>query len=727
MIKVSIIIVNYKVKKELFACIESIIQGKPTTPHEIIVVDNDERKTIYADLSKKFPKIKYVPNENKGYGAGNNLGATYAKGQYLFILNPDTKLEKNCIDLLTTYLERHKDVGIVAPVLYDRNNKPPLQGAHELTPLRAIFTFSFLNKIFPKNPITKEYWVDQKWDKKSAQEVGSVPGAAFMIRKEIFEKVDGFDEGFFLYFEEHDLCKRVVKVGWKLVMCPQAKVFHVLGGSTKQSKRSIQNIFVQSRFYYFRKHFGVLPAFCTEAVLRTGKYAVMLGAVVILGFFLRIYNSTAGMPFIGDQAWFYLSARDMLLTGHVPLVGIVSSHPWLHQGALWTYMLGVGFWIFGFSPFVGIYISVFLGVLGILGMYGLGSMMFSPRVGVIAAALFATSPLVIASDRMPYHTSPIPLFVIIFIYFLYRWVSGNARFFPLVIFTLGVLYNFEIATVLLSFVVALVGIYGFFKREHWAVGIFSAVAIYSLWAFFFSMLPMLIYDSSRGFPQTAGVVTWLGYKLLLVFGYSVLHPSTTASWSEMLGYSVSQLKSFIFPYSGLVAVGIFVGSVLVLGIKYKVLSIRLILILNTVLLAGFFAGRTPSHAYLPMMFPGVILMTALLFDNLIVAKRLKWFAVIGLVTILSSNVYYFFVKNRSENSFEMRLAVVKYIVKEAGQKEYNLIGSGEGSQFKSFTMSYEYLAWWLCSTPSKKVEKLRFIISEENGIRIEKKEVGIKK
>ncbi|MBU4017102.1 glycosyltransferase, partial [Patescibacteria group bacterium] len=116
---VSVIIVNYHVRKELSACIESIISSKPKTPYKIIVVDNDEEKSIRKELQKRFPKVIYIPNANKGFGQGNNAGAMRAKGDYLFFLNPDTKLLNNNIDILIDFLNNHKKAAIVAPLLYN--------------------------------------------------------------------------------------------------------------------------------------------------------------------------------------------------------------------------------------------------------------------------------------------------------------------------------------------------------------------------------------------------------------------------------------------------------------------------------------------------------------------------------------------------------------------------------------------------------------------------------
>ena len=267
---VSIIIVNYHVKRELFSCIESIIKSKPKASYEIIIVDNDEEKTIHKELQKKLPKVIYIPNVNKGFGQGNNVGARRAKGDYLFFLNPDTKIFPNTVDNLVAFLEKNKKTGIVAPLLHDMQGKPYQQGAQELTPVRGIICLSFVNKIFPKNQIAQEYFL-KKWDKKTIKEVDVIPGTAFMIRKNIFKKINGFDEKFFLYFEEFDLCRRIKALGWKILIYPEAKACHSWGSSTKH-REDIKSIFQKSRFYYFKKHFGILPAVFTESFLRMNKY-----------------------------------------------------------------------------------------------------------------------------------------------------------------------------------------------------------------------------------------------------------------------------------------------------------------------------------------------------------------------------------------------------------------------------------------------------------------------
>src|SRR6266487_3163901 len=197
---VSIIIVHYKVKQELFDCLVSIIQSRPKVSYEILVVDNDEIKTIGRDVQNKFPKVNYIKAPgNIGFGGGNNLGAKAAVSEFLFFLNPDTLLFPNTIDILIQFMRKDKKIAIAAPLLLDQTHNPyPLQGATTLTPLEGIFALSFINKYFPFNPISQKFNL-QNWDKTTIKQVDTVPGTAFIIRRNIFENMGGFDEQFFLY------------------------------------------------------------------------------------------------------------------------------------------------------------------------------------------------------------------------------------------------------------------------------------------------------------------------------------------------------------------------------------------------------------------------------------------------------------------------------------------------------------------------------------------------
>lgn len=269
--EVSIVIVNYKVKKELFTCLSSLKKYWPKVPTEVIVLDNDEIKIIENELRNKFPWVKYIKSPgNIGFGAGNNFGAKEAIGKYFFFLNPDTVFVTSAVDLLVEYLKTHKKTGIVAPLLLDRAREPyALQGTSRLGFWEGIIALSFLNKLFPTNPISRKYWhLDS--DKTAEREVDVVPGTAFVIRRELFNKIKGFDDRFFLYFEEFDLCNRVKAEGFSLSIFPNAKIIHGWGASSK-SNSNIEKIFRESRFLYFQKYYGYFRALLVHFFLSLRK------------------------------------------------------------------------------------------------------------------------------------------------------------------------------------------------------------------------------------------------------------------------------------------------------------------------------------------------------------------------------------------------------------------------------------------------------------------------
>ncbi|HEX8931704.1 MAG TPA: hypothetical protein VF810_00945, partial [Patescibacteria group bacterium] len=528
-----------------------------------------------------------------------------------------------------------------------------------------------------------------------------------------------------LYFEEQDLCKRVIELGWKIAMLPRAKVLHILGSSTKKATRDMSLVFRQSRFYYFKKHFGLLNALLTELIMRMGKYELLLIVILGLGIFLRLAGIDKSMQFIGDQGWFYLSARDMLLQGTIPLVGIASSHPWLHQGAFWTYLLAGWLWFSHFNPLAGAYLSCTLDVMAIMAIYLLGGRFFTKTTGILAALFYATSPLVIANIRMPYHTSPIPLFVILFFYSLMWWINNKKYAFPVVIFFLGVLYNLEIATFLFSIITGLFLCFGLWQKKHWAQIFNKKIIFLAVLGFLIPMLSMLLYDLSHGFAQTLKFLAWLGYKILIIFGYSAINQPTSIPMQTMLNFVDLSYTKLIYPSNGFFAFFLFSLSIVVaVRAVYQQRNINFVsLFLSTIVLVlGLFTIRVPSDAYLPMLFPSIILITAYVLQNLLKIKQ-TIFLIYGLIFVLVMGNLVFLIANNYTftgiNSFQERLTAAKKIVKGAGEKEYNLKGRGVGSQFASFTMNYEYLTWWLGHGPSKDKQGLVFTVSEDaKGINV---------
>ncbi len=558
--RVSIIIVKYRAEKELAACLASLKN------YHVIVIDNDQT--------------------NRGYAAGNNLGAKRAKSDYLLILNPDTVVFPGAIESLVTFLDTYPQAGIVAPLLLNPSGRPyPLQGTRELTPLTGLIAHSFLNLI--PNPISCHYWLAD-WDKRQPRQADVVPGTAFLIRRSLFNQIGGFDEKFFLYFEESDLCRRVRRAGWEIHMLPSAKIMHHWGASTPKS-RSIQKIFAASRFYYFRKHFGLLWAVIVHLVCSFS----LLWLVVILGAALRFYRLPSLMPFIGDQAWFYLAARDAFLGRGLPLMGITTSITWLRQGALWTYLLVPLI----AHPVLPAILTSLTGVLSIYLIYFLG--------GWPASLLLATLPLAVLQSRMPYHTSLIPLLSILYFLFLRRHRDFLAGLF------LGFLYQLHLLTFIF-----------------WPVMLFRRRLVPG---FILGILPFLLV----GPVQTFGIFAWIAKHALTSFGGSTI--------------STAYLVVFLVP---------------------------------AILIASWFLNRLPKS-----------------FRILVIMIYLG-FSIWNLEFSLGS-------------SFSSRMALSKAILSQSGTDAPEIVMEGPGSKFRSYSMPYEYLIWWLSRSTPPAGSHSRFLINEE--------------
>lgn len=731
---VSIIIVHYKVEKELINCVASIFKSKPKVKFEIIVVDNDQQSELEAKLKEKFPQIKYVKSpRNIGFGAGNNLGSKYASGKYLFFLNPDTIIEKDSIDVLLDFAKNNSKSGMVAPLLYDPSGKVyPNQGSNKYDLISAIVTSSFVNKFFPNNPISRKFF-HRDWVKKETEEFDVVPGTAFVIKKELFKKVGMFDENLFLYFEEYDLAKRIKKLGYKNYICPKAKALHVWEASTK-SRKDIDKIFIKSRYYFFKKHYGNFFASIINIVSNFGKYEFTLSLILAVSLFLGLFKIRELMIFIGDQGWFYLSARDMLIKGQIPLVGIASSHPWLHQGPFWTYLLTSFLWIFNFNPVSGAYLTIILGVFSVLGIYIVGSVLFSKRVGLIASLLYATSPLAVFYVRLPYHTSPIPIFAIAFTFSLYKITQNKLIYLPLTVFLLSILYNFEIATIALWVVLISVLIYKFIEnRKNFRQILRKNILTLSIAAFIIPLLPMILYDVRNGFPQTFRFGIWILYRISSIFGYNLQQAFSINKIIIMVNFLSINFTKLIFASSNLVSIAIFIALLswiiyFVFNKREKNSSYNLVFLMFFVTIFIIILNQTPSDAYLPMLFPIAILLVSIFFDYIMNIKKVLIPIVIFILIMVFNNIY-FMVKNdfafdKNSNMFTLasRILISKEILNMVGGRDYNLKGKSPGSEFTSFTMNYEYLTWWLGHGPSRNNENLTIYISESvNGIKIESK------
>jgi len=745
---VSIIIVNYKVKKELFACLSSILNSKPKVSYELIVVDNDEQKIIEKDLRKKFPSVIYIKNpRNNGYGGGNNLGAAIAEGNNLFFLNPDTVVKKGAIDELVRFINNDKKIGIVAPLLLKPTGQAyPLQGTKELTPIRGIFALSFINKIFPNNRYSKRFWI-KDWDKHSDKEVDVVPGTAFLIRRNIFEKAGKFDENFFLYFEEFDLCKRVKELGYKIFINHSAQVVHIWESSTKQVETNSH--FSKSRFLYFRKHFGLIHAIFVQIITEVNKYSLFMFLVLLLAGFLRLYKLDQWMILIGDQGWFYLSARDAILSHTIPLVGIPSSVVWLRQGPLATYLIMIAFLFGNFNPVAPGILFALLDVVTVYLIYNLCKIYFNKTVGLLASAFYATSTLVVVNARMPYHTSAIPLLSTIFFTLTYLVFQKKRNVIFLFFLTLGFLIQLELSNAVLIGVLLI--LYIFYKPK-----INKNNFIEGILGFLIGILPFLLYDISHRFVQTLGLPLWIINRTRLFFGLTLNKNSTTVNFPNALRVISEAIGRIIFPSLYFVAAILFFVALIIFIYKlFKVdknnqFSFVLIVLWIFVPLLSYGIHSTPGSAYFPLIFAPICIMIGYFFWYF--STKFKAMLFVFILLIVYSTFYFFKTSFFTINS-DMKILppygsfttglvlkdqedIASVIVKDANGSKFQLKGGGFYGIFESNIDNYKYLILYqggrisgsakvvyTLYIPSDKIKKNELLLYKSRFIQIAKRTI----
>jgi len=702
-IDISIIIVNYKSKNELFNCIKSIKKSRTNFFYEIIVVDNDEKELIKRELLAQFKYVRYIKaKKNLGYGAGNNFGAKYAKGDYLFFLNPDTLVFKNTIENLVRFIKKNDNIAGVSPLMLHKNKKVFFyQGTRKLGILEGIFSLSFIDKIFPNNLISKKYYY-LNWNKKKNKEVDVLPGSAMFIRRSIFEKVKGFDESFFLYFEENDLCIRIKKLGHKLYIISNAKFIHHHEVSTSQ-KKDKDKVFNQSRFLYFKKYHGLFWAKIINFWLNLKKRDLLLLGVLVIGAFLRFYKLNELMIFIGDQGWFYLSARDMLINSNIPLVGIPSSVVWLKQGPLATYFIALAFLIGNFNPISPAILFSIFDIITIYLIFLIGKRFLNKTAGLFSAFFYATSPLIVLMTRMPYHTSMVPFFACIFFLILSSLNKKTKNYFFLFLI-LGFLIQLELS----NFVIfAIVILYFYLKKIKINLKVFYVSAL----GFIIGTLPFIINDLSNKFIQTLGLPVWIINRIRLFLGLTLSGNSTTANFPNALLTAETQLVEVIFPHSKIIFYLILIISLIgfLFFIKRNIKKeAKTVLLWFFIPLFGFLIHAGPGSAYFPLIFPAIALLIG--FGANYFYNINKYLVITIFLIVVACNTIFLLLNNYyiSTNNLKITMPpynysygptwtvyddVAKKIVDDSFGLSFQVNGAKSLGKYTSGIDNFKYLIW----------------------------------
>ena len=270
-ILLSVVIVSYNTRELTLKCLDTLYQRCDGLDPEVRVVDNGSQDGSAEAIRERFPQVTLIESDrNLGFGGANNLGMEGARGRFFLLLNSDAFPQPGALKALCDFLEAHPDVGAVGPRLENLDGTLQKSCYRFPSPVRVLAENLLLVAAFPNNAIWGDY---RAFDHDTLRYVDFVSGAAFVVRREVFEKTGGFDDGFFVYAEETDWQLRMHKAGWKVAFVPNMTVVHYGGQSSTAIKDRQFCEFHRSQLRFLRKHYGPVAALFARG-------AMCLGAVV---------------------------------------------------------------------------------------------------------------------------------------------------------------------------------------------------------------------------------------------------------------------------------------------------------------------------------------------------------------------------------------------------------------------------------------------------------------
>jgi GT2 family glycosyltransferase len=243
---ISIIIVTYNNAEFILSCLQSFPDSLAELEHEVIVVDNHSTDGSRSIIRENFPGLCLISNKfNLGFARAVNQGFRKAKGKYFLILNPDVQLLPGSIDKMIHFLEGHPAIGVLLPKLLSPDGSLQFSCRTFYDFSTLFFRRTPLGKIFPNHKIIRKHLM-MDWNHDEIREVDWGLGACMCVRKEALGGQDIFDERFFLYFEDVDLCLRLKKEGWKVVYYPEAVMVHA------HIRQSADGVFNRAKWEHFK-------------------------------------------------------------------------------------------------------------------------------------------------------------------------------------------------------------------------------------------------------------------------------------------------------------------------------------------------------------------------------------------------------------------------------------------------------------------------------------------
>ena len=308
MLSCSVIIIAYNSCDFIPACLKSVRDACEGIDSQIIVLDNGSTEPIIPEIKNFFPEVEWIDSkENLGFGKGCNLAEKHATKPYLFFINPDTIISKNAFREMLKFMEEHPEAGTVGCRIL--NEDGTLQWACRRsfpTIVSAVSKTIGLAAMFPKSKTLASYNMTYA-DPDEMIEVDAISGSFFCIRRDVYEKLNGFDEDYFMYGEDLDLCFRTKQMGLKNYYTPVTNILHFKGQSCRTRRWGSYVDFYKAMLIFVKKHkdlyfvpnflvsFGILFAafvgMFSRLIPKFWKMFLDLGVVAIWAFFILCYET----------------------------------------------------------------------------------------------------------------------------------------------------------------------------------------------------------------------------------------------------------------------------------------------------------------------------------------------------------------------------------------------------------------------------------------------------
>ena len=286
-IEISIIIVNWNSDFLLKNCLDSIFQSDLSNDkYEVIVVDNNSKDfSMQCFNNFNFNKKQILNNKNNGFAKACNQGIEISNGEYILFLNPDTEIMENTLSLSLDFMKNNSDVGVMGCMHRNRKSKI-LHSCSNYPKLSSnLFKIVGLSNIFPS--IFNSPTLMLGWDHKTSRCVDNVMGAFYLTKKSILDKVELFDEQFYVYYEDLDLSKRIKNIGYKIFYNSEIEIYHKGCGTSENVKAKRLAYSLHSRILYSKKHFSFF------------RYLTLLFLTLLIEPFTRIFLQIIHFNFIG--------------------------------------------------------------------------------------------------------------------------------------------------------------------------------------------------------------------------------------------------------------------------------------------------------------------------------------------------------------------------------------------------------------------------------------------